>query len=96
MTALAAAATTRRPSRSPRRALAWHPEWWVYAVAALAWIDLELMSMSTMGAGQHAMAMPAGSATFLPSWADAWSDWVLMVVATALRIRRIDRPLRRR
>ena len=87
MTALAAAATTRRTRRSPRRALAWHPEWWVYAVAALAWIDLELMSMSTMGAGQHApMAMPAGSAAFLPSWADAWSDWVLMVVAMMLPV----------
>ena len=89
MTAVAAAAITRRSRRSPGRVLAWHPEWWVYAVAALAWIDLALMSLGSMGAGQHAhhtMAMSGESAAFLPSWTDASSEWALMVVAMMLPV----------
>jgi len=93
MTALAAAATTRSRRRSPRSALAWHPEWWVYAAAALAWIDLALLSWSTTGAGQHTHHTTAVSgetagflASFLASWSDAWSHWVLMVVAMMLPV----------
>ena len=66
--------------------LAWHPEWWVYAVAAIAWVDLGLMSLATMDASRGSMVMTAPGAGFLPSWADAWSHWVLMVVAMMLPV----------
>ena len=87
MTALAAAATTRRTWQSPRRVLAWHPEWWVYAVAVIAWVDLALMSLASTGGGHHgAMAMPAETVGYLSSWSESWSDWVLMIVAMMLPV----------
>ena len=88
MTALAAAATTRRTRRSPRRALAWHPEWWVYAVAALAWVDLALMSLASTRGRSPRRDGDAGGDGRLPVVVvrDAWSDWVLMVVAMMLPV----------
>ena len=59
-----------------RRVRAWHPEWWVYAVAAAAWLALVWM-----GAG---MTMSTGD--FAAEWSDAWSHWVLMVLAMMLLV----------
>ena len=54
MTALAAplaAHPARRSSlrRSLGRSLAWHPEWWVYAVSGVAWVALMLWSLPPLG-----------------------------------------------
>lgn len=58
----------------------------MYAVAALAWLDLALMSWSMTGTGEHdAMTMHAETG-FLASWGDATSHWVLMVVAMMLPV----------
>ena len=57
----------------------------MYAVAVLAWIDLALLSLSTTGTGQHPHDTVSTSG-FLPSWTDAWSHWVLMVVAMMLPV----------
>jgi predicted metal-binding membrane protein len=88
MAVLAAPATTRRTRWSARRALAWHPEWWVYAVAGLAWLALGLMPLASVGAGpheHHAMAMAAETG-FVSSWSAAWSHWALMVAAMMLPV----------
>ena len=65
-----------RSGPSVRRVRAWHPEWWVYAVAAAAWLALVWM-----GAG---MTMSTGD--FAAEWSDAWSHWVLMVLAMMLLV----------
>ena len=65
---------TERPS--VRRYLAWHPEWWVYAVAAAAWVTLLVMSVQ--------MAMPMVAHT--SSWAERWTHWLLMVGAMMLPV----------
>jgi hypothetical protein len=62
---------------SLRRLPAWHPEWWVYAVAAPAWLGLAWMSSGMT------MSMDHG---FAASWSDGWSHWVLMVVAMMLLV----------
>src|SRR3954447_20317346 len=62
--------------RSVRRHLAWHPEWWVYAVAAAAWVALLAMSL--------AMSMPMVAHTL--SWTERWTHWLLMVGAMMLPV----------
>lgn len=75
MAVLAEPVVGRRTS-STRHLLAWHPEWWVYAVATLAWLALIWLSTT--------MAMsPSG---FAASWTDGWTHWLLMVVAMMLPI----------
>jgi predicted metal-binding membrane protein len=58
-------------------------------VAALAWIDLVMMSPAATSAGEQVhdgMAMSAGTAGFVPSWVDACSHWGLMVLAMMLPV----------
>ena len=62
--------------RTVRRHVAWHPEWWVYAVAAAAWVALLAMSLS--------MSMPMVAHTL--SWTERWSHWLLMVGAMMLPV----------
>ncbi len=63
------------PARfSPRRVVARHPEWWVYAVAGSAWLVLARMSTG--------MSMSTGG--FVVQWSEGWSHWVLMVLAMML------------
>lgn len=90
MAAVTGAVGTLGRGPSPARLLAWHPEWWVYAVAAVAWLDLVLMSkLSTDGAvpaGHHDHGAAAVSEPLLSSWAESWSHWVLMVAAMMLPV----------
>jgi hypothetical protein len=67
-----------RPQSRPavRRFLGWHPEWWVYAVAGASWLALAWMSTG--------MTMSMGG--FAAEWTDAWSRWVLMVLAMMLLV----------
>jgi hypothetical protein len=66
------------PTRSVRRFLAWHPQWWVYAVAAIAWLVLLVMSAQ--------MSMPMEHHTASTSWAERWTHWLLMVLAMMLLV----------
>lgn len=83
MTVLAhpvAAATTKR--RSLRRFVAWHPEWWVQAVAVAAWVTLLAMSVQMSMPMDHHASSSASSA----SWAERWTHWLLMVLAMMLPV----------
>ena len=68
-----------------RRFVAWHPEWWVYAVAAMAWLVLLGMSaLMTMPMDHHGMS--GAMSTSPSSWAEHWSHWLLMVLAMMLPV----------
>jgi predicted metal-binding membrane protein len=86
----------RSPARfSVARFAAWHPEWWVYAVAAGAWLWLVLLPTGggTMAHDSHTghgdmagMAMPSATESFPAAWSAAWGGWVLMVLAMMLPV----------
>ncbi len=78
MTVVASRVSSRPTRRSSlRRFLAWHPEWWAYAVAGAAWVTLLAMDASmSMTMRDHGRA----------SWLDRWSHWLLMVLAMMLPI----------
>ena len=61
---------------SLRRRVAWHPEWWVYAVAAVAWLVLGWMSL-------QATAHVHG---FAAAWSSGSQHWLLMVLAMMLPV----------
>ena len=83
MTILASRSTAGPPRRSPlRRFLAWHPEWWVYAVAAAAWLVLLWMDARTMS---MPMTGPMDT-SHTSSWTDRWVHWLLMVLAMMLLV----------
>jgi hypothetical protein len=76
MTVVASRVNARPTRRSSlRRFLAWHPEWWVYAVAGAAWVTLLAMGAS--------MTMHAHGRS---SWLDHWTHWLLMVLAMMLPV----------
>ncbi len=90
-------AVGRRTPRtfSTRRFLAWHPEWWVYAVAGVAWAGLALTSYAATGGGtsthvgHHEMAgmvMPSDREGFVTAWSSAWGGWTSMVLAMMLPV----------
>jgi predicted metal-binding membrane protein len=56
--------------------MAWHPEWWVYAVAGVSWFVLAWMSAE--------VAMSHGG--FVAEWSQLWTYWVLMVLAMMLPV----------
>lgn len=61
---------------SLRRNLAWHPEWWVYAVAAGAWLVLGWMALQTV---PHVHG-------FVAAWSSQGEHWLLMVLAMMLPV----------
>ena len=75
---------------------AWHPEWWVYAVAgasALVLVALALGSTESGAATGHqmhhghgAMAMPSEPQGPWAAWPGAMGHWTLMVAAMMLPI----------
>jgi hypothetical protein len=78
------AATAGPSRRSPlHRFLAWHPEWWVYAVAATAWVVLLWMGVRMMTSMPMAGPMDAGHTS---SWTDRWIHWLLMIAAMMLLV----------
>ncbi len=74
MAVLTRPAVGRRPST--RQLRAWHPEWWVYAVAGLAWLALIWSSTG----------MEMTSSGFPAAWSDDWAHWWLMVLAMMLPV----------
>ncbi|MEO7352353.1 MAG: DUF2182 domain-containing protein [Marmoricola sp.] len=85
---------------SSARFVAWHPEWWVYAVAAVAWVVMVMRSLGSENgggaadhesgpgemAGMAGMAMPASADGFSAVWSAASGHWVLMVAAMMLPV----------
>jgi len=97
MTVLAERASPRRQQPGPlQRQLAWHPEWWVYAVAGTAALLLvagTLASPDTGAAaghhtheGHHSMGPSADVEGPWASWLSAWQHWTLMVLAMMLPV----------
>ena len=97
MTVVAERASSRRPLPGPlNRWLAWHPEWWVYAVAGAAALVLVagmLASPDTgtvaghhMHEGHHAMGPSDDVHSTWASWLSAWEHWALMVAAMMLPV----------
>jgi hypothetical protein len=98
MTVLAERVAPRHPPRpSVGRWMAWHPEWWVYAVAAASAVLLVagILGSADAGAatGHHHMSMghhAMGSSPDMPSpwmqWLSAWQHWAWMVAAMMLPI----------
>ena len=93
MAVVAAPATVGRAARTRgavRRWLAWHPAWWVHAVAAWAWAALLVMAWApssgggAMAAHEHGMAAPGTG--FLAGWTEAWGHWTLMIAAMMLPV----------
>ena len=84
------------PRRSLRDSLAWHPEWWVYALAgasALVLVALALGSTESGGSTGHqmhhghgAMAMSSEPQSPWAAWLGAMGHWTLMVAAMMLPI----------
>ena len=77
------------------RSLAWHPEWWVYAVAGASAVVLVVGTLAStdagaaaghVHAGHHAMAPTADAQAPWASWPGAWGHWVLMVGAMMLPV----------
>ena len=77
--------------------VAWHPEWWVYAVAGASAVVLvvgALASAETGGAatghhvhtGQHATPLSPDVPSPWASWPGAWLHWTLMVAAMMLPV----------
>ena len=80
--------------------MAWHPELWVYVVAAASFVVLVLVTLGALGsepamhhAGMHqagmdhaGMSMSPVPETFGAAWAAAWGHWVLMVLAMMLPV----------
>ena len=80
----------------------WHPEWWVYAAAALAtawlaWPGLLHTVSGAAGAHDHsagahhhpgtAIVADGGSPwSVLGTWTEGWQRWVLMVLAMMLPV----------
>lgn len=101
MAVVSAALTDRLPRRfALARVAAWHPEGWVYALAAAAWLFIVLASLGFVGGG-HSMAdhaghagmagmagtaQSAGSEGFAASWSAACGGWALMVAAMMLPV----------
>jgi predicted metal-binding membrane protein len=91
MTALAEHVSLRRP-------IAWHPEWWVYAVAGASALGLVAGTLASMDAGvghqmhaghhsmTHAMTPPSDAHSLWASWPGAWMHWALMVGAMMLPV----------
>ncbi len=96
MAVLATTSGGRARSPSVTRFAAWHPEWWVYAVAGTAFRVLVLVSLGALGdaghtmdhsdAGMEGMSMPSGSETFGAAWTEDWGHWVLMVLGMMLPV----------
>ena len=97
MTVLAERASPRRPAPGAlTRSLAWHPEWWVYAVAGAAALVLVAGALSSpdtgaaaghhMHEGHHAMGQTPDVQGPWASWLSAWEHWALMVAAMMLPV----------
>ena len=87
---------TAHAERFSLRSLAWHPEWWVYAVAGasalllvagtLTATDAGAASGHHLHAGHHSMAMSPDTQSPWVSWPGAWGHWTLMVLAMMLPV----------
>ena len=97
MTVLAERASTRRPPPGGlKRSLAWHPEWWVYAVAVAAALLLVVGAITSPGAGttaghhmhegHHAMGTSPDMESPWVTWLSSWEHWTLMVLAMMLPV----------
>src|SRR4051794_31946268 len=78
MAVLTSAVAPVHPTRrvTVRRFLAWHPEWWLYAVVAAAWAVLLWMGSAVAMAGEG----------IVTAWSDGLSHWLLMVLAMMLPV----------
>ena len=97
MTILAESVSLRHPLR-PRvgRWMAWHPEWWVYAVAGASALPLVVGALDPSGAGaamdhqmhegHQAMSTAPHMQSAWVSWLGAWQHWTLMVGAMMLPV----------
>lgn len=81
--------------RAPGRSLAWHPEWWLYAVAGASALLLVVGSLASTDAGaatahvhegHHGMAATPDSLSQWAMWPGVWWHWTLMVGAMMLPI----------
>jgi predicted metal-binding membrane protein len=97
MTLLDERASLRRPLSAPlRRSLAWHPEWWVYAVGGAAALLLVAGTLASPDAGaaaghhvhegHHARGPSPDVQGPWASWLSAWEHWALMVAAMMLPV----------
>ena len=97
MTILAERASLRRPPPGAlQRSLAWHPEWWTYAVAGAAAVLLVAGALASQDAGtaaghhmhegHHAMGPSPDVQSAWASWLSAWEHWALMVLAMMLAV----------
>jgi hypothetical protein len=98
MTVLAERLSLRRSSdRSLKTSLAWHPEWWLYAVAGASALVLVVGALTSADAGgattghqmhegHHAMAPSPDASSPWASWPGAWVHWTLMVAAMMLPV----------
>lgn len=101
MTAAAAAVGEARGAGRARlrvaRLVAWHPEWWLLAVAAPAWVAVVAHGMrhgAVTGAGQaHHGGATSGMAERLAAGAGAWLAMVVAMMVPVLvpRVRRVAR-----
>jgi hypothetical protein len=97
MTVLAERVAPRQPLRpSVVRWVAWHPEWWVYAVAVASAVLLVAGLFSSADAGattghrmhgaHHAMSTSPDMPSPWVPWLSSWEHWALMVAAMMLPI----------
>ena len=97
MTVVAARTSPRRQLPGPlQRSLAWHPEWWVYAVACAAALVLVAGALASPDAapaaghhvheGHNAMGPSPDVHRPWASWLSAWEHWALMVAAMMLPV----------
>lgn len=98
MTDLAERTSPRHPLPGAllQRWLAWHPEWWVYAVAGAAALLLVAGTLASpdtgaaaghhMHEGHHALSPFPDVESRWASWLSAWEHWALMVAAMMLPV----------
>jgi predicted metal-binding membrane protein len=77
------ALTRRFGPETFRRALAWHPEWWVLAMSAVAWYLILAPPVFSGGEICGVFALTE-SGLVVGGWAGSLYDWLVMVLAMML------------